>query len=195
MWVATVFLIKNPLYFLISHVPFGPGLSTTSNDYFPKANFERLGRRRKGSENFGKWFLYFGFMLIKHGTNLRKIRCIDCWKKIVKKPWLFSLLQCFAPSSPSLLVYPTSIDRHFLKSWFLLLDNFLAIYLLLFCISPERSFQPFLMPPLLYSFFLLPTSIHSLGYCLPNPCLPWYIFLLPSQSSRASPSPIVQFRT
>ena len=62
--IASIFLIKNS--------PRPP------QNFFNKANFERLGRRGEGSENFGKWFLHFEFISIKRNTNFSKIRCIVC---------------------------------------------------------------------------------------------------------------------
>ena len=46
--LPTVFLIRNRPVFLFNMYRFGPGLSTTSNNFCNRANFERLERRGRG---------------------------------------------------------------------------------------------------------------------------------------------------
>ena len=53
----------------------GPEMSTTSKNFFNRANFE-TGQEGERSKNVCTWLLYFGFMSIKRGTNIRKIRNI-----------------------------------------------------------------------------------------------------------------------
>ena len=83
----------------------GPGLSTIAKIFFNTANFERLSRKGEESENFGKWFMHFGFVSIKQGINYSKIRCIFIQQKLAKKSWLFSLLQYFTPLIKSINIY------------------------------------------------------------------------------------------
>ena len=59
----------------------GPGVSTTSKNFFNIVNFERLGRRGEGSEIFGKWF-YF-----------RKICCTVFFKTVCLLQGFAALMQ------------------------------------------------------------------------------------------------------
>ena len=69
---------ESTCFILFQMYRLGPRPSATSKNLFDRAHFERLNRKGEGSENFGKWFLYFGFMSIKHDTNFNKIRGIVC---------------------------------------------------------------------------------------------------------------------
>ena len=64
-------LLRIHLVFLFHMYRFGLGLSISSRKFFSRANYERLGRRKKGSEIFVKWLLHFGFMSTKRDTNFR----------------------------------------------------------------------------------------------------------------------------